>query len=254
MMTVNKTAFLFDVDGTLTPSRQSMNSQFRIWFCEFMSENDVYLVTGSDYEKTVEQLGVTITENVKAVYNCSGNDVWINGKNVYTSDWKLPAEPHEFLNECLQRSDFPLRTGNHFEHRPGTVNFSIVGRNATHGERKLYVKYDAETNERKLIVNAFNDLFGDTIEATAGGETGLDIYPRGKDKSQIIQSFSEYDSVIFIGDRCEPGGNDYTLARAVSELSDNKNSLAYGRGKFYNVDGWEDTWEILQNNLQPIEI
>lgn len=251
---MSKTAYLFDVDGTLTPSRQSMNSQFRIWFCEFMSENDVYLVTGSDYDKTVEQLGVTITENVKAVYNCSGNDVWVGGRNVHTSDWTLPEAMHEFLSERLTASGFPLRTGKHFEHRPGMVNFSIVGRNATLAERKMYVKWDLETNERNQIVDDFNTMFGAEVVATAGGETGLDIYPVGKDKAQVLKDLTEYDSIVFLGDRCDEQGNDYTIARAVSALSEGKNSLAYGRGKFYNVDGWEDTWEILQNNLQPVEI
>ena len=248
------TAYLFDVDGTLTPSRQSMDPKFRIWFCEFMSENAVYLVTGSDYEKTVEQLGVTITENVKAVYNCSGNDVWVGGKNIHTNNWRLPEDAHAFLSQCLTESEFTLRTGNHFEHRPGMVNFSIVGRNANQQERNAYIHYDTANNERNQIVEAFNTRFGDSIVATAGGETGLDIYPVGKDKAQVLNDLSYYDSIVFFGDRCDPQGNDYTLARAVSELSQGKNSLAYGRGKFYNVEGWEDTWKILQNNLQPAEI
>ena len=248
------TAYLFDVDGTLTPSRRSMNPEFRIWFCEFMSENAVYLVTGSDYEKTVEQLGVTITENVKAVYNCSGNDVWVGGKNVHTSDWILPEEMHTFLAERLTASEFPIRSGAHFEHRPGMVNFSIVGRNASLLQRQRYIKWDEENNERNQLVDDFNTMFGAEVVATAGGETGLDIYPVGKDKAQVLNDLAYYDSIVFFGDRCDPQGNDYTLARAVSALSEGKNSLAYGRGKFYNVDSWEDTWEILQNNLQPAEI
>ena len=232
------TAYLFDVDGTLTPSRQSMDPKFRIWFCEFMSENAVYLVTGSDYAKTVEQLGVTITENVKAVYNCSGNDVWVGGKNIHTNNWQLPEEMHNFLSERLADSEFSLRTGLHFEHRPGMVNFSIVGRNATMDERKLYVEYDTYTNERDKIAKEFNELFGDTVVATAGGETGLDIYPMGKDKAQIISDFSYYDSIVFFGDRCDPQGNDYTLSQAVTALSE--------RGSYYNVKGWKDTWNILE--------
>ena len=248
------TAYLFDVDGTLTPSRQGMNSEFRIWFCKFMSENHVYLVTGSDYAKTVEQMGRTITENVKAVYNCSGNDVWVNGKNVYTSDWRLPKLAEYFLNSCLYESKFDLRTGRHIEERPGTVNFSIVGRNANKEQRAKYVEYDAVENERNTIASAFNTMFGADITATAGGETGLDIYPVGKDKAQVLKDFDHYDNVVFFGDRCDEHGNDHTLARAVSALSEGKNSLANGQGKFYNVDNWQDTWKILKNISQHIEI
>jgi|TARA_B110000908_G_C10226565_1_gene438250 phosphomannomutase len=233
-----RTAYLFDVDGTLTPSRRGMNGEFRIWFCEFMSNNDVFLVTGSDYVKTVEQLGTIITENVQRVYGCSGNDTWQHGQNIYSSEWKLPDLARSFLTNCLYESKFKLRTGLHIEERPGMINFSVVGRNASMDERQQYVEYDEVNHERNKIAQAFNTMFPE-LTATAGGETGLDIYPTGKDKAQIIGDFSEYDSLVFFGDRCDELGNDYTLSRAITGLSEQGNSV-------HNVSGWEDTWKILQ--------
>jgi phosphomannomutase len=142
---VNK--FIFDVDGTLTPSRQEIDSDFAVYFSNFCVINDVYLVTGSDKEKTVEQVGEEIYSLAKRVYNCSGSDVWEGEKNVYTSNWQLPHEAEKWLRTECRISEFPLRTGLHIEKRPGMVNFSVVGRNATMGERKLYVKHDVKTNE-----------------------------------------------------------------------------------------------------------
>ena len=52
--------FIFDVDGTLTPSRQEIDMDFAVFSTEFCAENDVYLVTGSDREKTIEQVGEEI--------------------------------------------------------------------------------------------------------------------------------------------------------------------------------------------------
>ena len=43
-----QTAFIFDVDGTLTPSRQEMDKEFQKWFTGFQEKNFPYLVTGSD--------------------------------------------------------------------------------------------------------------------------------------------------------------------------------------------------------------
>ena len=60
--------FIFDVDGTLTPSRQEIDMDFAV-FPEFCAENDVYLVTGSDREKTIEQVGEEIYSPVPRVYN-----------------------------------------------------------------------------------------------------------------------------------------------------------------------------------------
>ena len=63
--------FIFDVDGTLTPSRQEIDMDFAVFFTEFCAENDVYLVTGSDREKTIEQVGEEIYSLADRVYNLS---------------------------------------------------------------------------------------------------------------------------------------------------------------------------------------
>jgi len=228
--------FIFDVDGTLTPSRGVMDYEFRSWFNSFCLVNDVYLVTGSDKPKTVEQISETFNL-CKRVYNCSGNEVWEKDTLVRRNEWTLPELAHTFLKQCLNESAFPLRTGLHFEHRTGMVNFSIVGRNATLGERKLYVKWDVEYDERDVIAHNFNIMFPD-IEARPGGETGIDIAPKGADKSQILIDFNHEDHIHFFGDRMDEGGNDYPLKKALWD--------DYYQQTCYHVTDWQDTWEKLK--------
>ena len=222
--------FIFDVDGTLTPSRGIIDSDFAVFFTDFCSNNDVYLVTGSDKEKTIEQVSEEVYSLCKRVYQCNGNDVWEGERHIRTNEWILPEEAHEWLSKKLQESEFSLRTGNHFEHRPGMVNFSVVGRNATIGERNLYVEWDKETDERKLIAFWFNARFLD-LDAKVGGETGIDISPKGFDKSQIIKDFDEDDNLWFFGDAMHEGGNDLPLAKVVQNHR--------------HVTGWKQTWEFL---------
>ena len=50
----------------------------------------MYPVTGSDKEKTLEQVGEQIYSLAKRVYNCSGNDAYEGETNVYRSDWTIP--------------------------------------------------------------------------------------------------------------------------------------------------------------------
>ena len=57
------------------------------------------------------------------------------------------------------------------------INFSVVGRNATLGERKMYVEYDTNAKERTWIAKAFKKAKFPDIEAVVGGDTGIDIYP-----------------------------------------------------------------------------
>ena len=233
--------FIFDVDGTLTPSRQEIDMDFAVFFTDFCAEHDVYLVTGSDRDKTIEQIGEEIYSLSQRVYNCSGSDVWKGSTNLYTSAWDLPEEAEQWLRVECRCSDFPLRTGLHIERRPGMVNFSVVGRNATMAERKMYAKFDTINKERIRIAKDFQMLFP-AIQAVVGGETGIDIFPQGKDKAQIINDFGPNDRLYFFGDRIDPAGNDYTLARAIARRSSTGDDL----GKNFKVKNWQHTWEELK--------
>ena len=205
------TAFIFDVDGTLTPSRSLIDPAFESWLVDFCTHNDVYIVTGSDRTKTLEQLNITL--------------------------YDLAVQA--FLNTKLEESNFSIKTGIHIEDRPGMVNFSIVGRGATVEERASYVEYEFVHNERKLIADAFNLEFNELgITAQVAGETSIDICPNEKDKSQIIHDFDE-QSIYFFGDNMEEGGNDATLKQAIISRN-NKND------KCFTVTGWEHTWNLLQ--------
>lgn len=220
--------FVFDVDGTLTPSRKSIDTKFAEWFLDFTKKNKVYLVSGSDYPKTLEQLGETICNSVAGVYSCAGNALYVNGQEMYSNSFELTDEEYKFLGRLLELSAYPERTGQHIEMRLGLCNFSIVGRGATHEQRQAYVQYDTAINERKNLAELINMQFP-RLEATVAGETGIDIYLCGKDKAQIADTVSPF---VFFGDKIEIGGNDYSIALRAK--------------KFYRVESWEDTFSILQ--------
>ena len=228
--------FIFDVDGTLTPSRGRMDSEFKKYFMEFARNNFVYIVTGSDYNKTWEQLGEALVP-IQISYNCSGNSVWVNGTEIHTRDWTIRDDMRGWLEKQLKESRFYRKTGNHIEERPGLVNFSIVGRNCNLEERAMYVEWDEHKSERKTIAQAFNKTYTkDGIIAQVAGETGIDITPIGAGKAQILQDFdTEIDELIFFGDKCEKGGNDHDIAQAVGLF-----------GTVHAVTGWEQTYEIMK--------
>lgn len=225
--------YLFDVDGTLTPSRGVIDPEFKKWFLDFCNNNNVVLVTGSDRPKTIEQLGREIYNACQRVYNCSGNDVYEGKKQIKFNDWSLPLRAQRWLKTKLDNSPFETRTGKHIENRTGMVNFSIVGRNANSKQRKEYYEYDCQSNERITIAEDFNKEFPN-LEAKVGGETGLDIFPKGCDKSQVVKDFKK-SSIKFYGDRCDKQGNDYPVARLLTPKQVNQ------------IKDWKHCWELLQN-------
>lgn len=111
-------------------------------------------------------------------------------------------------------------------------NFSIPGRNADMDTRKDYVEYERVHKERpvfkRLIEAAHEDL-----EVSIGGQTGLDISPMGKDKSQILHWLPD-EQAHFFGDKMEEGGNDFSLKMALLE-NDNMCTQVRGPDETYRI-------------------
>jgi len=225
--------YLFDVDGTLTPSRGVIDDDFKKWLINFSLKHNIVLVTGSDRPKTIEQIGTTLYNKCRRVYNCSGNDVYEKENQIKFNDWKLPAEAEKFLTEKLTNSKFTTRTGLHIEHRIGMINFSVVGRNANTEQRKVYHEWDKIVNERIDIAKQFNETFPD-LSAKVGGETGIDIFAKGCDKSQVVHDY-DISSIRFFGDRCDEAGNDYPVANLLEPH------------QVFHIKDWKHCWELLKN-------
>ena len=235
---MDKVKYIFDVDGTLTPSRQKIDSEFLNFLLNFAKQNDVYLVTGSDRPKTIEQIGKELYFACQRVYNCSGSDVYEKDILIYRDEWTLPSDAEEFLIDELHHSKFPVRTGNHIERRPGGVNFSVLGRGSEVivEERQEYVKWDINTDERKNIAERFKKRFPE-IGCQVGGQTGLDISPIGCDKSQILRDFKPIDLIYFFGDKLKEGENDYPLGHAIEQRR---------LGMVFEVTDYHHTWDLLK--------
>lgn len=225
------TSYIFDVDGTLTDARQPIDPNFEEFMQEFTKVHTCYICTGSDRPKTIEQIGKQLTDKFKKAYHCIGNHVYQNGKEIGKTNWQLSQDEYNFLTEALNNTTYLEKTGNHIEQRTGTANFSICGRNVNLTQRQNYVAWEEENKARKTIAQQFNKLFPES-EALVAGETSIDIFKKGCDKSQVRHQIK--DDIIFFGDKCMIGGNDYAL----STLSES----------FHQINnGWRETYLLLQN-------
>ena len=230
-------AFVFDVDGTLTSSIESMDKEFEVWFYNFCQNNDVYLVSGSDRLKTLEQVGQRIYDSCLGVYQCNGNEHWYRNRRIKSSNWKPSYDLTHYLQNKLHHSKYPFKTDKHIEIRTGMINFSSVGRAANKRQRDAYCEWDKKFKEREHIVDEINRKFKD-MYAAIGSQISIDIYPKGADKSQIVNDLKDiYENIYFFGDRTEHGGNDYSIALVI-----NLGNI----GKVFQVDDWQHTWNLLK--------
>ena len=240
-----KRIFMFDIDGTLTPSRLPMTDEMVKMFKGFCERNRVILVTGSDMKKVVEQVPREIRDLVEGIYTCSGNAYTIKDKVVYENEFVPPEELIALLEDWKNYSHYPVKTGRHLEYRDGMLNYSTVGRNCSQREREEYEAWDNENGERKILRERILHMFP-SLDCAIGGQISIDIYPKGLDKSQSyhrVKGENPDHAIIFCGDRLMPGGNDYPFFKAMGENHTKCHPLDIA----VPVSSWQDTKRFLVN-------
>lgn len=232
-------AWVFDVDGVLCDTGSTMPEDFKAWFLEWSKDKSIFLVTGSQREKTIQQIGQEIFDRALVSYNCQGNSIWVGNEEFKINTFDLTEEQTSWLLECVNQSKFPFKTGDHLSIRTGSVNFSIPGRNSDQDIRDLYKKYDFETQERLTIIQKFVEKFP-RFEAYIGGEISIDICRRGANKGQVYHYIKQYwgvQSINFFADRVVSNGIDLPFAKEMNNHMGNH---------LYNVNGYKQTWELLK--------
>ena len=245
--------YLFDVDGTLTPAKSEINHDFAKDFLKWCQGRQVYIVSGGSFLRIINQVKYPILDKMSGVFACMGNVYY---KNMYSSDsysnWNKIYEnkfaisnKRNFLSELdwiVKDSPFHIKTGKHYEERTGMINFSVVGRNATMEQRKIYEDYDAKFKERQKIVEKLSKKYED-IDFVVGGAVSIDIFNKGNDKSQVMKQLEgalKVRQVVFVGDRIPFPGNDYSLAKVLRE---------HPNGHAIEVESWKDTAKLLSTDL-----
>ena len=235
-----KKVVAFDVDGTLTVPRQRIDHEFELYFTEFVKSNTVFLITGSDLTKIHEQLPKSLMDMCEGVFTCSGAELWRKSKLIYQKNHTFPERLLEAAEHFIDTSPYPLRCGNHIEHRPGMLNISVVGRNADMEQRKSYHAWESKKHERLEFVTSLLDEFPE-YEASTGGEISIDIVPNGWTKAVArveIEKIVPNCSITFFGDKMGPNGNDKPLADELKKFPQHS-AIA--------VETYLDTWNELRS-------
>lgn len=231
--------YVFDVDGVLCDVGDTITEEFRHWFLNWSNDKSYYLVTGSNKEKTIDQIGFEIFSKASICFNCLGNSIWIEGAETRINQFELKKEELAFIDEIINMSKYPNKFGNHIEYRHGSINISTIGRNASASDRKNYFEWDIFEGERNRIIKKLTRLFP-RLDAYKGGLISIDITLRGANKGQcydlIVEHSGERD-MMFFADRLYPGGIDKPLGDLITSYN----------GKVHEIrNGYKHTWDILK--------
>lgn len=212
--------FLFDIDGVLCESQKKVSSEMHTMLCKLARHNDVYFVTGNPYTKSVDLIDGPIRD-FKGVFSNSADELrTMRGKLIW-SDVETDILPHKLENVLysLLLQGGHKHFGNRVEWRnPRSINFSVIGRNASMEARALH-----DPSWRTEFVERLNDLYPE-LEVVIGGSISVDICSRGANKSRACKYVNEVlkKDFIFFGDKTSIGGNDYPVFKY---CIDNYNNL-----------------------------
>jgi len=227
-----KRLIIFDIDGTLTPSKAPADKEMINLLLRLLEERSVAIIGGGKYslfkEQLIEQLP-SQDKRLEKLYlfpTCSTAFYRFNGewKEVYSH--RLSEEEKEKIKKAFEETfqevkyQHPEKTyGLVIEDRETQVTFSALGQEvvAMAGEeqgvalkQKWFDNYDGLRQQmREILQKKLPDF-----EVRAGGLTSIDVTRKGIDKAYGVRQISEHlgvkiEDMLFVGDAIFPGGNDY---------------------------------------------
>ena len=208
-------------------------------FLRWRNQKKYFLVSGASWEKVKEQLSQSILASSEGIFTSMGNELRVKEKIIYQHFWKPSTALLTELLDQRENSSYPYKGKKYLEQRCGMINFCIIGRDANLQKRKKYYEWDILSKEREGIAAAIMNKFPH-LEACLGGQTSIDIQRKGYNKSQASQWIrkNRKGHIVFFGDKCYLGGNDYDVCEDIKKHKD---------GEVYEVKDDNETFKILNS-------
>ncbi len=227
-----KKLIVFDIDGTLTPSKAPADKEMIELILELLNKKSVAIIGGGKYDLFKEQLVRQLPDkdkrlvrlflfptNSTAFYRFSNNS-W---DQIYYHE--LSEQEREKIKTAFEevfiQLDYkhPEKTyGPVIEDRGTQITFSSLGQEIVAMLGEEGVKQKEEWNKKfDDLRHKMREMLQDMLpefEVRAGGLTSIDITRKGIDKAYGVRQIAEHlnvaiDDMLFIGDAIFPGGNDY---------------------------------------------
>lgn len=214
---------VFDMDGTLTPSRQEMDSEMVEIFKELLSKYKVWVISWWDYNQFEKQVIPFLWDDEVLLWNlylcptCSTKMYTYNDwswNKMYSLDFSDDEKKYiiSVLNKAID--DLSLKPEKTWwelvEDRWTQITYRALWQKAPLEEK---LKYDPDFEKRKRIRNyIIKDLQDYNI--LIWWTTSIDITRAWVDKAYWVKKLSEnvgidLDDIIFVWDAVFPWWNDY---------------------------------------------
>ncbi|MDP1707359.1 MAG: HAD-IIB family hydrolase [bacterium] len=214
---------IFDMDGTLTESKQLLTPDMEKLLTSLLAETRVAIISGGALPQFLKQIVAMLPVNTNlahlyllptsgaALYEFQGDD-WkkiyeerLSEKEAHTIEKAMreAAEETGIIN-FLEQS-----WGERIEYRGSQVSMSALGQQAPVTLKKAW---DPGHAKRRMLQANIADRLPE-FEVRYGGSTTIDVTKKGIDKAYGIRKLCNRlgipeSEALYIGDELEKGGND----------------------------------------------
>ncbi|MBO0825218.1 MAG: HAD-IIB family hydrolase [Actinobacteria bacterium] len=248
-MTDSVRAVAFDLDDTLAVSKSRIDDRMAELLARLLGAVDVCIISGGRFEQFDSQVLQHLNADADALaslhlmptcgtrYYRWGGDGW---QLVYAEDLAEPDKRRiiAVLEQGAKELGFWTETawGERIEDRGSQITYSALGQQAPPAAK---YEWDPD-NSKKQQLRAYAAERLPDLEVRVGGSTSVDVTRKGIDKAYGMRKLMAQlglaaDEILFVGDRLEPGGNDYPV-RAVGV-------------RWVEVGRWQDTADYVERIL-----
>ncbi len=248
---MKKKLIVFDLDGTLAPSKAPLPDRVGELLIELLASYQVCVISGGKYQLFQSQLLANLYSEPELFKNL--HLMPTTGTRYYRydaekGDWRMVYAENltppqktkitEALNSGLDKLGWrqDKKWGELIEDRDSQITLSILGQEAPIEAKEAWDPTGQKKQKLRRVIAPMIPEF----EVRAAGTTSIDVTKPGIDKAYGMQklldllSISKQD-VLFIGDKLMEGGNDYPVkAMGIDCLE---------------VSNWQDTVSIIQTIL-----
>jgi phosphomannomutase len=221
-----KKLIVFDLDGTLAPSKSSLAPQTAGLLRDLLGIIKVAVISGGTWTQFEKQLLTDLPQgsllaNLSLLPTCGTKFFQYEGKwtELYSED--LTADQRkkiiDSLNKAAGESGLHAEKvwGKVIEDRGSQVTFSALCQQAPLAEKE---KWDPDFAKRKKITAILKTLIPE-FSVRMGGATSIDVTKPGIDKAYGIGKLRDtlhlsLKEIVYIGDALFPGGNDFPAEQA----------------------------------------
>jgi len=216
-----KKLIVFDLDGTLAPSKSPLDAEMASLLRDLLEVVDVAVISGGAWLQFERQVLSHLPKNtllakLSILPTCGTRFFQYKGawKKLYAEDFTTDEKQKivASLTKAVTTTGFTVEKtwGEIIEDRGSQITYSALGQQAPLDDK---VKWDADFAKRKKIKSILDKLIPE-FTVRIGGATSIDVTKPGIDKAYGIKKLRDIlgislQEMIYVGDALFVGGNDY---------------------------------------------